>query len=384
MYLIRFAFTSVVALSLVCNLRASDSFLTVTDMRARLSELGGYVIDESQSRAPEAPPHQRSPREESLYNLARAPRDLVRDAIDQALRKGSKQEVIGALALYNWIVTPTYGAFPQEALNPAYLPVLYDLLKNDDRTLTAYTESLAGSLSLYPPSRETILVYMSLAKQTLDAKTRQDYILLASDELGIDLPIYKQTPALQRQKILADFETWFEKNQKYIEFDEKGRSSLAGSKVQARRRGLTDLERAKIRKDPACVLELFQGSGGMEISEERTEALLKQCGEALFGAEGAKLMREMMAQPQGAGTPTFDQQMGLASARGKYPSFDAGLLAVAYVAADDPDPKHRELAKKTLDDIGTPEEITRVLKGEPKEVRKKAMELADEMNEKGS
>jgi hypothetical protein len=122
----------------------------------------------------------------------------------------------------------------------------------------------------------------------------------------------------------------------------------------------------------------------MAISEERMGALLNQCGDAMFGSEGAKLMREMMAQPAKIGTPTLDQQMGLAAARSKYPTFDAGLLAVAYVAADDPDPKHRELAKKTLDDIGDPHEITRVLKGESKEVRKKAMDLADEMDQKGS
>ena len=74
--------------------------------------------------------------------------------------------------------------------------------------------------------------------------------------------------------------------------------------------------------------------------------------------------------------------MSLAAARAKYPMLDAGLLAVAYVAADDSDPKHRDLAKRTLDDIGMPEDIQRVLKREPKEIRLKAMELADEMNEK--
>jgi hypothetical protein len=75
--------------------------------------------------------------------------------------------------------------------------------------------------------------------------------------------------------------------------------------------------------------------------------------------------------------------MGLAASRAQYPMIDAGLLAVAYVAADDPDPKRRELARKTLDDIGSPKDITRVLKGETKEVRKKAMALADEVNEAG-
>ncbi len=270
-------------------------------------------------------------------------------------------------------------------MNPTYLPLIYDLLAKDDRTINVYTGSLAGALWLYPMSKQTVLVYMDIAQHTTDPRLRGDYLRTTAALLGLDLGIHTRTPPVEEQRILADFEAWFEKNKKYIEFDENGHSSLAGSKVRARPRSLTGEERARIRKDPACVLELFQGStAGMNVSDERIESLMNQCGSALFGSEGVRLMREMMAQAPAAQAPSFDQQMGLAAARSKYPMLDAGLLAVAYVAADDADPKHRELAKTTLDDIGMPEEITRVLKGESKEVRKKALELANEMIEKGS
>jgi hypothetical protein len=370
---------------LISGAWAGGQTTTVSEMRARLAELGGFVIEEAEGRGPkpEGPPYSRSPREESLYQLSRAPREQVREAIDQALKNGTKEERIGALTLYRWMVTPTYGAFQQEPLNPSYLPLIYDLLTKDDGSLAAYTGTLAGSLSLYPTSRETILIYMDLAKHTTDAKTREDYLLLTSGELGIDLPIYTQTPPLEREKILADFEAWFAKNKNQIAFDE-GRSVLAGSKISTRPRGLTSEERVRIRKDPACVLDLLQAStAGISVTEERAETLLNQCGDALFGPEGAKLLRSMKSEVEKAGAPTLDQQMGLAASRAQYPMIDAGLLAVAYVAADDPDPKHRELAKKTLDDIGSPEDITRVLKGETKEVRKKAMALADEVSEAG-
>jgi hypothetical protein len=111
------------------------------------------------------------------------------------------------------------------------------------------------------------------------------------------------------------------------------------------------------------------------------QELVGQCGEALYGPEGLRLVRQAADKSQAGGSQSFDLQMNLAAARAKYPMLDAALLAVAYVAADDADPKHRELAVMTLDDIGMPEDIVRVLKSETKDVRKKTMELADE-NEK--
>jgi hypothetical protein len=385
MYPMRLRFAWLLMVLQISDVWAGGQIPTVTEMRASLAELGGCVIEEAEGRGPKAegPPYVRTPREENLYQLARAPREPVREAIDQALKGGTKEELIGALTLYRWIVSSSGSYFPKEPLNPSYLPMLYDLLAKDDGSLAAYTGTLAGSLSLYPTSRETILVYMDLAEHTTDAKTREDYLLLASGEIGIDLPIYKQTPALEREKILADFEAWFAKNKNQIAFDE-GRSVLAGSRISTRPRVLTQAERQRIRKDPACVLELLQVStAGMQVTDARAQTLLNQCGDALFGAEGAKLLRSMKPEIEKSETATFDQQMGLAASRAQYPMIDAGLLAVAYVAADDPDPKHRELARKTLDDIGSPEDITRVLKGETKEVRKKAMALADETNEAG-
>ncbi|MCI0658417.1 MAG: hypothetical protein L0170_15295, partial [Acidobacteria bacterium] len=281
------------------------------------------------------------------------------------------------------IVTPTYGAFQQESLNPSYLPLIYDLLAQDDRKLPVYTGALAGTLWLYPISRQMILVHMDIAEHATDPQMREDFLMITASRLGLDLGIHTQTSPIEKQRILADFEAWFAKNKNQIAFDE-GRSVLAGSRISTRPRGLTPEERERIRKDPACVLELLQAStGGMQVSDARAETLLDQCGDALFGAEGARLLRSMKSEVEKSGTATLDQQMGLAASRAQYPMIDAGLLAVAYVAADDPDPKHRELAKKTLDDIGSPEDITRVLKGETKEVRKKAMALADEVSEAG-
>src|SRR5689334_18805122 len=90
----------------------------VAEVRSRLAQLGSAVIEEAERRAakPEGPPHKRSPREEGLYQLSREPRQPVREAIDQVLKDGSKQERIGALVLYDWVTTPTYGAFQQEPL----------------------------------------------------------------------------------------------------------------------------------------------------------------------------------------------------------------------------------------------------------------------------
>jgi len=372
---------TLVVLGLMITLAWGNSDDTaVSAMRARLAELGRDVIEESEGRAPKqkGPPYERGPRAEGLYQLARAPREPVRKAIEEVLRNGSKEERIGALVLYGWIVGKNYGAFQEEPLHPSYLPVIYDLLAQDDRTVPTFTGALAGALSLYPVSRETVLIYMDIAQHTSDAKRRENYLILAADALGLDLPIYKQTPPLERLKVLADFETWFEKNKKYVAFDEKGRSLLAGSKVRVRPARLGPEDRSKIREDPVCVLRLMQASIGEPCSEETVRALVKKCGEALYGAEAAALVARGLDTPQDSSEEAMDLQLAAARVQGKYPVTDAVLLAVAYIAAYDSDAKNRELAKISLDQFGSPD-IPRVLKGEPEVVHEKMEELADEI-----
>jgi hypothetical protein len=262
--------------------------------------------------------------------------------------------------------------------HPEYFHLFLELLERDKGEFPFYTNSLVSALMLYP-SPETVAVLMNFGAKTQNPADRQNYLSLAAGLLSMELPIYKQTKPLEVEQILAGFQTWYEQNKDRISFDAEGRPSVKGANPNAKPRALTSQERARIRKDPACVLELLEGSsGGIEISEERMQKLVDQCGEALYGPEGLRLVKQAADKTQAGGPQAFDLQMNLAAARAKYPMLDAALVAVAYVAADDPDPKHRELAVMTLDDIGMPEDIVRVLKNETKEVRQKTMELADE------
>jgi hypothetical protein len=360
------------------NLANSDD-TAIDSMRSRLAELGRAVIEEAEGLTPkqEGPPYKRTPSEEGLYQLSRAPREPVRRAIDQALKNGTKEERIGALTLYDWIVDSRGSYFPSEPLNPSYRDLLFDLLSKDDRTLPAYTGALTGALWLYPMSRETVLVYMDIAEHASNPKTREDYLLVTASVLGLNLPIYKQTPPLEKERILADFEAWFAKNKNQIAFDEKGRSVLAGSKVPSRRQALHAEDRARIRQGPVCVLQLMQASIGGPSPEDTATALIKKCGEALYGTEAASLLTQAMETSKDGAAPSLDLQFALSRAQGKYPVTDAVLLAVAYVAAYDSDPANRELAKTSLDQFGSPD-IPRVLKGEPKVVHDKMEQLADE------
>ena len=367
-------------------LLAADTEQTIESFRIRLKELGHLAVLADEGRKPEEPrgPKDRTPEEEALYQIVRMPRAPLRAAMRESLQNGDQEEAIGALAVYMLTVNTSGNNFEREPFHPEYLRVLLDRLNQDDLRLPTYTRAICGALTLYP-SRETYVVIMSAAKRSESPKLHYQLVDLTAARLGIELGIHLQMPEAEQQRIWNDFEAWFWKNEKRISFDSEGRASVAGERGRTKPRGLSGDERARIRKNPACVLELFQGmTTGIEASEEKMEGLLQQCGDSLFGSEGVKAIQSALTEARKAGKPNFDQQMGLAAARTKYPTFDAGLLAVAYVAADDPDPKHRELAKKTLDDIGTVDEISRVLRGESKEVQRKALELANEIIEKGS
>ena len=313
----------------------------------------------------------------ALRPAMKQPTDLVLEAIDRSLHGRDVDERSGALNAYFELVNGR-----RAPKNPAYFQLFLRLVSEDDRRSPFYTNSLVSALMLYP-SRETVAFLMDCAARAQSAGERQNYFFLAADLLGIDVGIFQQAKPLEREQLLASFQAWYEQNKNRIGFDSEGRPSVRGMRPNAKPRALTTEERARIRKDPACILELLQGStAGVDLPDERIQDLMGRCGDALFGREGLRLFKQLADTTNEKGAPTFDQQMSLAAARAKYPMLDAGLLAVAYVAADDVDPKHRDLAKRTLDDIGMPEDIHRVLRGEPKAVREKAMQLADEMLEK--
>jgi hypothetical protein len=347
-------------------------------IRARLAELGRACIEEAANRdaIKASRSKERTPVEEGLYQLSRAPREPVRAAIDQALKNGTTEERIGALTLYNWIAESSGTYFPKEPLNPSYRTLLLDLLARDDGTTPAYTNSLVTVLLSYP-SPETVSMLMRLSTNSKEPDRRTHYAQVAAYLLRIELPITTQTGTLEKQQIVANFQAWYEQNKDRIRFDSEGNPSVKGVNPNAKPRALTTEERARIRKDPVCILELLEGSsGGIAITEEEVKKLTERCGEALYGAEGMRLLKEMTAKAEQTGLPAYDLSMNLAAARAKYPMLDAALLAVAYVAADDADPKHRELARNTFDDLGMPpDDIVRVLKREDKVVRGKLVEL---------
>ena len=309
----------------------------------------------------------------ALRPAMRQPADLILEAIDRSLQGNHKDERAGALSAYAELVSD--GKVPR---SPTRFQQLLKLYAEDDGLSPAYTGTLVNALATYP-SRETLQVLMDRAAHAKTAKDREGYLFVAANLLAIDLPLFTATKPLDRAQILAGFQAWYEKNKNSIRFDSKGDPSTRGAHPSEPPRNLTAEERAAVRKDPACVLELVEGSSaGIRISEARLHELMDRCGEALFGPEGIRLMKEVADTAGKSGSPSFDQQISMAAARGEYPSLDAARLAFAYVAADDSDPQHRDLAKKALDDIGSPDDMARVLKGESGEVRRKALALAGE------
>jgi hypothetical protein len=344
---------------------------TLTFIRAKFAETA--QVARLWDTTPEKDRHRLANWPAALVPAMQQPTDILLEAIDLSLHGENVNERAGALNAYIQLVDK-----PGARKNPEYFRLFLGLLERDKGDFPFYTNSLVSALLSYP-SPETVAILMDFGAKAPNAAERQNYLSLAADLLGIDLPIYQQTKPLEREQIVANFQAWYEQNKDRISFDSEGRPTVKGANPNAKPRALTSQERARIRKDPACVLELLQGSsGGIEISEERMKELVEQCGEALYGPEGLRLVKQAADKTQAGGPQSFDLQMNLAAARAKYPMLDAALLAVAYVAADDADLKHRELAVMTLDDIGMPEDIVRVLKTETKDVRKKTMELADE------
>ncbi len=308
------------------------------------------------------------------FPLLKLPPDLLAEAIDRSLRTGGKEERIGALAVYDYATSSTVHKIPKR---PDYQGLLIHLLETDDQTNLTYSGGIAYTLTRFP-SRETVLAYIDAAHRAKDPETREYLLLRTSSMLQMRPPIHSEMTPVEKERTLNELQAWLERNRDRIRFKGNGQPTLAGGEADEKHLALTTEDRARIRKDPGCVLKLIEVMmGGGNAGSEGTQ-LAERCGTALLGPEGARKFQESLKQAD-AGPPSFDQQMAMASARGGYPALDAVQLAVAYVAAYEKDPGLRNLAMEIYEELGTPE-IERVLKGEPREVRKKAMALVDEVN----
>jgi len=347
---------------------------TVASLRVGLAKIGAMV--EQLSALPFGPAWR--PVDDAQRLLVKEPRELLREAIDLGIREGGKDERTGSFFIYRFLVSAEH-----ELPNSSFKPFLLALLAKDDLSSFGYTEALAGVLYQFP-SRETALAYMDVAARAREGRVREHFLEATAGLFEMDLGISLQTKPLEKEKIYSDFEAWFDRNKDRIRFNEEGEFRLAGGEAREARLELSAEDRARIRKDPVCVLRLVNSVLGDlgKTSEAKVMELNSKCGVALFGAEGATVLSKAGAASQEGMAPSLDLQAAMASSQGKHPVMDAVLLAVAYVAAYEKDPQALKLAKETLDQFMSPE-MDRVLKGEPRLVRKKAEELAEEVREEG-
>lgn len=362
-FLLLFAFVA------VPTLKADTSGQDLQLLRAEFQRLGRIEVAREQAPADHRKGMPSSYKES--FPLLKSPPDLLARAIDQSLRTGGREERIGALHVYSYAINNPSPILTKRA---DHQPLLIGLLESDDQTNRTYSEALVSTLS-YFRTRETVLAYLDAVHRTKDPHLREHILRDSAMLLQMDFPIHNQMTPLEKVRTLNEMEAWLQQNRDRIRFKQNGQPYLAGGEADDKPIELSAEDRARIRKDPVCVLKLIEvmmGGGNADGSQ-----LADRCGTALLGPEGARKFQEALKQAD-AGPPSFDQQMAMASARGSYPTMDAVQLAVAYVAAYETDPASRKLAMETYEEIGTPE-IERVLKGEPREVRKKAMKLVDEV-----
>src|SRR5437867_12686560 len=196
----------------------------------------------------------------SAYNvtlpLLKKPLDLLVEAIDLSVRHGDRPELTGAVGFYADLVDGR-----RISRNPSYLPILLDLTARDDLKNETYTGTLATALRLYP-SRETVITFMNVDTRAQNLKVRSGFMLMAADMLGMDLEIGTKTTPLKEQRILAQFQSWFEKNKDRIQFTKDGEPRLRGPGEREDIKELSPEDRDRIRKDPVCVLPLTEAAKG--------------------------------------------------------------------------------------------------------------------------
>lgn len=351
------------------SLHAGSFDQEIQQIRTEFEKIGRMDMAWTQS-----PPDQRKGKpsgyRESL-DVLEMPPDLLTEAIDRVLRSGEIVERIGALSVY-WL--GTHKPNLKLELRPDYQTLLIDLLKADNQANLTYSVGLVTALTSYR-SRETVLAFLDTAHRTKNPELRQNLLESSTYLLHMRPLIHNQMTPMEKERTLNELEAWLERNRDRIRFKKDGTPYLAGGESGEKPPELSAEDRVRIRKDPACVLKLMYA---LMDGDSAGADLAGRCGAALLGAKGAQAFQESLKQGVEEGPPSFDRQMAMASARGGYPTMDAAQLAVAYVAAYETDPATRKLAMEIYDELGTPD-IERVLKGEPREVRKKAMQLVDQV-----
>jgi hypothetical protein len=301
--------------------------------------------------------------------LLSLPKAEVLSTIDQSIRSGEKLEVSGALIAYSYLIV--MNKFTPEL---QYKPLLLDMLARDDFKSRTYTNAVAGALGWYR-SRETMLAYMDAAKRAPDVMTRDEFVDSTAAMLDIQLHYTLSDPTPDRKRrAIAEFEAWYEKNQDKIRFDKRGEPHFPGSPGEWKPPKLSSEDRERIKKNPVCVLKLFDSM--MDPQNEAPGEFLDlngKCGQALLGEEGSSLVAKTVLETKNGYSPGLEREMALAAARDKYPVMSAVLTAAAYVAANEEDPQARGLAKRILDNFG--QDLEEVLKQEPRWVRQGVQEL---------
>ena len=301
--------------------------------------------------------------------LTTNPIDQVLAAFDSSIRGQDKQEIIGGLSVYTRLIV-LHRAEP----DPRYKPLLLEMLAKDDFSMEAYTWSVAGFLGFFR-SRETMFAYMDAAKRSPNRVMRDRFIDSTAALLDIEFSYTLSDPPERKQKALAAFEAWYEKNKDSIRFDSKGEPHFRGGPGEWKPPKLTSADRAAIKSDPVCVLRLFDLlQNPNDPKKETVEKLNAQCGPALLGHEGSLGLARFLEK--GKGDSSGNDAFSMPSAGLEYPTVSAALTAVAYIAATEPiDPEGRKLALTILDDFG--EDLQEILKEEPSSVRKKVIALAE-------
>ena len=301
--------------------------------------------------------------------LMKEPEDLLLEAIDQVIRGGTTEERAGGLGIYNLMIYDH-----KTKPNPEYLPILLELLANDDGSSYGLTGGLLSVLHWYP-TRETVLAFVRTAERSTDFETRYGALGRAAGLMGMNLGIYVNATPEQNEKRMADFISWVRRNEDRIQFSKSGRFRLAGGEAAEDGAGLRAADRERIRKDPAGVLRLFNQVVGDE--DDSTADLGGEAAAGLFGPEAAALMAKRAALAREGKDSDPDLEAKLGALQGTYPVEDAALLAAVYAVSYEKDAGTLKTARGMLM-RATREEVRRVAGSEPRAVRKKAEALAGE------
>jgi hypothetical protein len=352
---------------MMCAPVVADQNNVIASIRSQFTQLGKVTIQLVEMKVPYGKGW--TPVEDVKTDLRKQPREALREAIDQSIASGSKEERIGALDFY--YLELIY--MNKEPPKREYKSVLLDLLAKDDLAVGEYTEALGLTLMKAYPSRETVFAFMEVAKRAPTHEMRVSFLSSAARLCGIEwLDIQPESRGPRVEKVLADFEDWFAKNRDRIQFNKEGQFRLSRNRSDTKPVGLREEDRKLIRQDPVCVLRLMKSSFGEDDNLNHSKDLASECGAALWGVEGARAISRALSESEASP----ENQANLASLAGEYPMQDAATLAAVYIVAYQDDKDGLEMAKDFLIRVN-PKEVQRVGKGEPRWVVKKAEALAN-------